>query len=382
MGMSGGLDSSVVAKLAAGAVGPRRVLGVSLPLRSGQTGDEEDARRWAARLRISFRTVEVGDIVEAAIRALGTPRKDAVGIGNIQARARMIALYQIAHEDGRLVLGTGNKSELLTGYFCYDETSRAVTVDGPKHYTELEPEDTLLSLDLASGKVVERSIGALHHFDYSGEMIRIQGEGLDLVVTPNHRVLVSEDGDVPFTFVRADALSFRGPVMIPSESAGLIQAAPRYMKRVPYHGKVWCPSVPPHQNFLVERRGRMAFCGNTKFGDGGCDFLPVGDLYKTQVRELGISLEVPEAIVLKVPSAGLWEGQTDEAELGISYDDLDQVLLGLELEMSPEEIASRSGLPEPVVGTVSEMVRRSIHKRKMPLIPKIGVRTLGLDWRE
>ena len=61
---------------------------------------------------------------------------------------------------------------------------------------------------------------------------------------------------------------------------------------------------------------------------------------------------------------------------------MDRVLLGLELEMSLEEIVSRTGLSEATVERVTEMVHQAIHKRKMPLIPKVGIRTLGLDWRE
>ncbi len=120
----------------------------------------------------------------------------------------------------------------------------------------------------------------------------------------------------------------------------------------------------------------------TKFGDAGVDLLPIGDLYKTQVKEMARVLGVPEKVVQKTPSPGLWKGHTDEGELGISYDDLDRILLGLELEMRPEDIGERTGLPLDRVHQVEEMVRRSIHKRKMPLIPKVGVRTVGLDWRE
>ncbi len=112
------------------------------------------------------------------------------------------------------------------------------------------------------------------------------------------------------------------------------------------------------------------------------DLLPIGDLYKTQVREMARELGVPERIILKIPSPGLWEGQTDEGELGISYEDLDRILLGFELEMPGEEISERTGLSLDLVRRVEEMVQRSIHKRKMPLIPKVGVRTVGLDWRE
>lgn len=120
----------------------------------------------------------------------------------------------------------------------------------------------------------------------------------------------------------------------------------------------------------------------TKFGDGGSDFAPIGDLYKTQVRELARRIGVPEYFIEKTPSAGLWEGQTDEGEIGMTYDQLDRVLMGLEMNMSPEEIASRTDIDSALVEKVLIMHRQSVHKRKMPLIPKIGVRTIGLDWRE
>src|SRR5439155_80281 len=83
----------------------------------------------------------------------------------------------------------------------------------------------------------------------------------------------------------------------------------------------------------------------TKFGDAGADFLPIGDLYKTQVREMAVHLGVPPEIVEKTPTAGLWPGQTDEGELGMPYADRDRVLLGIELQMDPEAMAERAGCP-------------------------------------
>src|SRR5439155_8551306 len=82
------------------------------------------------------------------------------------------------------------------------------------------------------------------------------------------------------------------------------------------------------------------------------------------------------------PTAGLWPGQTDEGELGITYDELDRVLLGIELQMEPEAIAEKAAVPLDRVRYVETLVASSVHKRKMPLIPKLGVRTVGLDWRE
>ncbi len=120
----------------------------------------------------------------------------------------------------------------------------------------------------------------------------------------------------------------------------------------------------------------------TKFGDGGADFCPIGDLYKTEVRLLAKKIGIPKKIIEKVPSAGLWPGQTDEGELGITYDELDKVLAVMELNLPLEEVAKRSGVPMQKVEKVWAMHRASVHKRKMPLIPKLGVRTVGIDWRE
>lgn len=120
----------------------------------------------------------------------------------------------------------------------------------------------------------------------------------------------------------------------------------------------------------------------TKFGDGGADFSPIGDLYKTQILELAMAIDIPENIVKKPPSASLWEGQTDEKELGISYNDLDAILLGIELKLDSKDIADKVEIEASEVVRIQNMVEQNVHKRKMPLIPKIGIRTLGLDWRE
>ncbi len=120
----------------------------------------------------------------------------------------------------------------------------------------------------------------------------------------------------------------------------------------------------------------------TKFGDGGADFSPIGDLYKTQIKELAKYIHIPENIINKPPSAGLTEGQTDEGELNIQYKDLDAILLGIELKLDTMEIAKRTQLDPTEIARILELVEKNIHKRKMPLIPKLGIRTLGADWRE
>lgn len=618
VGMSGGLDSSVVAKLCADAIGRTRVLGLMMPGRTRNIKDEEDASAWATELGIPFRIVDVGKMVEKITRQLSAPLDDVVAIGNIAARSRMITLYHTSHVENRLVVGTGNKSEIATGYFCYDSETRALTPEGPKSFWELQPGQIVFSINLSTGEVDERPIQSVHVFDFDGDMLSIKTARLDLMVTPNHRMLIQRDhgrgslafesadsrlhgghttvpnprpwrglGSLPETIdttvfldgrrlsVNAnppvkmrredflylmglhigdgslisgktripikshltprerwgirnskgqfdaipgpgigiktyDAPRFaisspigdrsRGPLLNVLQTAGIhatttstevkftnralwaafsrcgsnafdkcipdwilkLPAAelwhlyrglmdsdgsaggstyttvsvrlayqmvelcsklgrharvswrhpkttiydgkeirssgsfdvgisqkaqtlgfrPHNMRFLSYRGKVWCPSVPPHENLLVERNGTTIFCGNTKFGDGGCDFAPIGDLYKTQVREMARHLGLPRAILEKVPTAGLWPGQTDEGELGIPYDELDRILLGIELQFQPEEIVERAEVDLKQVERVERLVESNVHKRKMPLIPKIGIRTFGLDWRE
>jgi NAD+ synthase len=235
LGLSGGIDSAVVAALAVRAIGAKRVTGFFMPVERSPPGDLSDARGVARRLKVAFEVRDMTLAYFALLEATGT--RDKKARGNLKARLRMAALYAEANRRGALVLGTGNKSELLTGYF-------------------------------------------------------------------------------------------------------------------------------------------------TKWGDGGCDLLPIGDLYKTQVRALAVKLGVSKRVVEKPPSAGLWPGQTDEGELGIAYDDLDRVLLGLELKMNDATIARRSGVALAKVKSVRARVEASAHKRRMPLVCKLGLRTVGIDWRE
>ena len=95
----------------------------------------------------------------------------------------------------------------------------------------------------------------------------------------------------------------------------------------------------------------------TKYGDGAADILPLGDMLKTEERELAEELDIPQKIIEKVPSAGLWEGQTDESELGVSYDVLDKTLLAL-------EIGNLRGCDPESVKKVKRMIDVSRHKRE------------------
>jgi NAD+ synthase len=232
IGISGGLDSAVVAALCVRALGNEKVLGLMMPEKR-PSPEAVLAVEW---LGIGCRVEPIEKLVADAVDA-GPAGLSKECAGNIKARLRMLLLYAEANQNGRLVVGTGNKSELLTGYF-------------------------------------------------------------------------------------------------------------------------------------------------TKFGDGGADMLPIGDLYKTQVRQLAEDLGVPERIRRLAPTAGLYPGQTDEAELGISYERLDKILLGLELRLEPPQIARKAGVPVSEVGRISGRVQATVHKRILPAIPKLGIRTIGLDWRE
>ncbi len=119
----------------------------------------------------------------------------------------------------------------------------------------------------------------------------------------------------------------------------------------------------------------------TKYGDGGVDFQPIGDLYKTQVCQLASYLKIPRPIISKPPTAGLWLGQTDEKELRMNYATLDKILYGLELKLPDEEIQKTAEVTKAQIDRIRSMRVKSQHKRRTPMIPKLGVRTPGIDWR-
>ena len=236
LGLSGGIDSALTARLTRDALGPDRVLGVQLPDSGFPVSLRSETEEYARSLGIRHRLVEI-EPIEARYRESLAELADPVALGNIKARIRMSVLYTVARSERKLVAGTGNKSEILLGYF-------------------------------------------------------------------------------------------------------------------------------------------------TKYGDGGVDLLPIGDLYKTEVRQLAEELALPEPIRARPPTAGLWEGQTDEAELGFPYEVIDRILHGLEQLRTDEEIARRTGVALPRVREVLDRVARNRHKRRPPPIPKIGLRTVGLDWRD
>lgn len=222
IGISGGIDSATTAYLAVNALGKEKVLGLIMPYY--ENGDVEDAKLVCKNLGIEYKLINIKPIVDEFENAVS--ELDVKSKGNIMARTRMILLYAHANSMNRLVLGTSNRSELLTGYF-------------------------------------------------------------------------------------------------------------------------------------------------TKWGDGASDYAPLINLYKTEVWELAKRLGVPEKIIQKKPTAGLWEGQTDEDELGISYKLLDEILWRLvDLKMPKEDTAEELGIPLEKVEYVESLVKRSEHKRRLPLGPE------------
>jgi NAD+ synthase len=118
----------------------------------------------------------------------------------------------------------------------------------------------------------------------------------------------------------------------------------------------------------------------TVFGDNACAFNPIGDLYKSQVRQLAAAIGVPEAIITKAPSADLWPGQTDEGEAGFSYPQLDRLLYWrIDKRRSVEELAGM-GFDPALVARVDRMIAGAEFKRQVPPIAKLGPRTAGVDY--
>lgn len=228
VGISGGIDSALTATLAIKALGKDRVLGIHMPESSLTPAvDSEDAKTLADWLGIEYRTIDISGIITAFMTAVPESESaDRLTRGNLKARTRMSLLYFHANQLNRMVIGTGNKTEILLGYY-------------------------------------------------------------------------------------------------------------------------------------------------TKYGDGGVDLEPIGGLYKTEVWELSRRLGIPEPLITKKPSAGLWAGQTDEAELGISYVEVDEVLRMIEDGSEPEKILNKTGVSAEQLNSVTQRIKRSEHKRKSPPVPEM-----------
>jgi len=118
----------------------------------------------------------------------------------------------------------------------------------------------------------------------------------------------------------------------------------------------------------------------TVFGDNACAFNPIGDLYKSQVRQLSEACGVPHPIISKAPSADLWPGQTDEAEVGFSYAQVDRLLFWMVDKRRSDVELVDMGFAAAFVARVGRMVAGAEYKRQVPPIAKLGTRTTGVDY--
>lgn len=119
----------------------------------------------------------------------------------------------------------------------------------------------------------------------------------------------------------------------------------------------------------------------TLYGDMAHALNPLGDLYKTQIRQLAVHLDVPTAVVSKPPTADLYTGQTDEAQIGYPYRDIDRVLIHLVEERLPADVVIAKGFDAGMVRRIMRMVHRSQYKRRLPVIAKVSTRTIDRDFR-
>jgi NAD+ synthase len=233
IGLSGGIDSAVSCMLAAEALGPENVLALRMPYKTSSPDSMEHAQMIVELSGVREMTVPITELVDRYFDHF--PEADKIRRGNVMARTRMMVLYDQSAAWEGLVVGTGNKTEIILGY-------------------------------------------------------------------------------------------------------------------------------------------------TTLYGDSACALNPIGDLYKTQVRQLAADLGVPEVIIAKHPSADLWVGQTDEGELGMTYEELDRLLILLvDHRFSPEDCVD-AGFDRSFVDKVLERIRRSQFKRVLPPIAKLSNRTVGYDF--
>jgi NAD+ synthase len=131
----------------------------------------------------------------------------------------------------------------------------------------------------------------------------------------------------------------------------------------------------------TSNKSEMLIGYSTLYGDSAAAFLPIGDLYKTQVFELARHLGIPDEIVNKKPSADLWENQTDEGEIGMTYKKLDEILFQLiDCRMRVDDI-EKAGYSEKDIERIKRMIVGTQYKRTMPPVCKLQPRTVGIDFR-
>lgn len=234
LGLSGGIDSALVAYLAAKAFGPENVLGILMPYKSSSKESVEHATLVAEKLGINSKLIEITPMVEPYFDM--NSDMDGLRKGNRMARERMCILFDHSAKEKALVLGTSNKTEILLGY-------------------------------------------------------------------------------------------------------------------------------------------------STQFGDSASALNPIGDLYKTQVWALSEYMGVPKELIEKKPSADLWEGQTDESELGFSYKLADEILYELLENRESKESIIKKGYEDETISKIIWKIKVSQYKRKLPVIAKVSTKTIGREFR-
>lgn len=193
---------------------------------------------------------------------------------------------------------------------------------------------------------------------------------------------------------RVDARLVAGQYGIALEEVDITPQIDAYMQRAPEADRVRIGNKMARERKSIEydrswpdalvlgtsNKTELLLGYGTQFGDLASALNPIGDLYKTQVRELATELGVPAQVVAKAPSADLWEGQTDEGELGFSYAEADLILYALvDRRLRPEDLVAR-GFDGELIARIRERVRKSHFKRVMPLIAKVSLRTIGHDF--
>jgi NAD+ synthase len=222
-GLSGGIDSAVIAHLAVQAIGKERVSLFHLPEDELENVHTEDAKLIAKELNTELKIIDISSMLQEIIKTIPEIKNNPLAKGNLKARIRAVILYSYANLENKLVIGTSNKSEISIGY-------------------------------------------------------------------------------------------------------------------------------------------------GTKYGDLASDFLPLGDIYKTRVFKIAKSLEINQRIITKAPTAGLWKGQTDEEEIGLSYEKLDSFLKGCELKQDEDILAKSLNLNVNQIKRIKDLIKNSQHKREMPKI--------------
>jgi NAD+ synthase len=177
----------------------------------------------------------------------------------------------------------------------------------------------------------------------------------------------------------ADAKYFARKFRIKTRAIDLTKVYDGLVNILPPADRMTQANIRPRLRMLVlyyfARKLNYLVCGTsnkseimagyfTKHGDGAADILPIAGLLKSQVRELARELRIPEAIIAKAPTAGLWPGQTDEGEMGITYPELDDILSRLEKKKTQV-------LPGAKVKKVKQMIACSAHKRQRPALCRI-----------